>query len=1155
MAIEQKVVIRVEIDPDMTKAAAVNAFLSALDKRLDKTNKKLNRTNALLKDGVAFHLGRAARKMADFGKAILKVNFKGLIVELGLVTIGLVAMKGALVAGRGIMRGWNSTVSFLKVTTAGFTASVVALVSALTAANRQFQQTQLSPFIGGMQNAREAMGALRSASLAPMGVQNLSGTAAMLSRAGLDTRKQAAVMREIANISSGDPKAFQAMSQAVATVQRSGSTKAGVAALSGLGPMFKDAASQAGSMSADEFIKAMGSGKLTPEAFQGQMQRINETVMGGFKGMVTKLYVALADMGLPFLNPLRNALAQIEHIFLRTLYRVTGMIHQFGLETFIPKLVSGVERFTNWWVKLIANDLPKLLEVYGKIADWWRNFTAGTSQWFGWLGAGMDKFQESGKAAWEMWKNIFKEIGGFMGGRFNEYDKDIVKNRKEFEMFGTSLGRVIAGILGVVTAFKDEFMNILPELNDFFSFLTLSVFPVMQDFAEQFAKAFKSALPVIRNIVSAFLPLLRVMNSLIGSLSEAGMGLGVLFAGWLAMTQGGRGMMSWTRAGFMGAAAPVTGQAGQASWLMGQRLGGGPAAAQKRAANTAVRAAGGAGTGFFATREAARGDLAAANPWKGGGMKGAANSFKGRYGGFGLSKGLGMPTMIGGLIASQLIGGIMGGEHGEAIATAGSMAAMGSMFGLGGAAIGGAIGLGLTANKARTSGGGALSGAASGGLAGAAIGSILPGVGTLAGLIGGTIIGGISGYLRGRRNAENMAKLGEEFVGTLIDNFSEAIDKATSRKKITNITEELDELLGDDAKLRDMAKQEGLSVTDLTARLYGAKGTLAGKAEEAFRGMTESVVKLSSVTGESALLIEENAERWGIALQAGGQAVDDYIAQRNSGFKHTTAAEIEGLMLGATYDTLFNSPMHLENNVNKAGLEAKAATNTLFTNMQDTGDIDMDLLDAYIRTGIAELAATGMSVPDQMAAMGRVFANMGTNATRMGYGGMIQDPIRQLQSNYGVTPGGTGKGFIDKTWEEFKKSNYYAQNLTERGGSLGFTAEEIETGQRKLYGASDGAEQMAIFNQMIWSKDADALIAHKNEVDLDTEALEKFREKLEKGLGFTPPPGDPTAGPSASGPLGPDPHQTERFSEEEDGGTDWYKKWDWGYFDWLRSLG
>ena len=48
MAIEQKVVIRVEIDPDMTKAAAINAFLSTLDKRLGKTNKKLIMNSLIL---------------------------------------------------------------------------------------------------------------------------------------------------------------------------------------------------------------------------------------------------------------------------------------------------------------------------------------------------------------------------------------------------------------------------------------------------------------------------------------------------------------------------------------------------------------------------------------------------------------------------------------------------------------------------------------------------------------------------------------------------------------------------------------------------------------------------------------------------------------------------------------------------------------------------------------------------------------------------------------------------------------------------------------------------------------------------------------------------------------------------------------------------
>ena len=44
MAVEEKVVIKVEIDPDMTRAAAVNTFLSTLDRNAQKVNRNLNKT-------------------------------------------------------------------------------------------------------------------------------------------------------------------------------------------------------------------------------------------------------------------------------------------------------------------------------------------------------------------------------------------------------------------------------------------------------------------------------------------------------------------------------------------------------------------------------------------------------------------------------------------------------------------------------------------------------------------------------------------------------------------------------------------------------------------------------------------------------------------------------------------------------------------------------------------------------------------------------------------------------------------------------------------------------------------------------------------------------------------------------------------------------
>ena len=1121
MAVEQKVVIRVEIDPDMSKAAAVNAFLTTLDKKLGKTNKQLSKTVDLLKAGMAYHLANVAKKMAAFGKAILKVNFKGLIVELALVTAGLVAMKGTLAAGRGIMRGWANTVDFLKVTTAGFTAGLVVLVSTLMAANRQFQQTQLSPFIGGMQNAREAMGALRAESLGLMGVQGISGAAAQMARAGTDSRRITPILKQIADISSGDPKAFQAMTQAVSQVQSSGKTQAGVKALTDLGPMFSEAAGKAGTMSADEFMKAMASGELTPDAFKGQMDKLGNTLMGGFKGMITKFYTSLADMGMIFLDPLRNALAQIEHILLRSLFRVQGTITSFGLETFIPKLISGVERFSNWWVKLIINDLPKLMEMYGNIAEWWRNFTAGTSKFFGKMGESMDKFRESGAAAWTMWKNIFREIGDFMGGRFKEYDEDITDNLKQFQHFGTTFGRVVSGLLGVVTAFKDEFMGMLPELNDFFDFLTMEVFPVMEDFAVQFAKSFKSALPVIRNIASVFLPMLKALNSLIGAIGgSSGLGgLAVLVAGWLTMSRGGQASMGWMRRGYMGVdPAPI----GKGSWsyALGQGFAGRAGAARTAAGAGGMAGIWGGGKAFFggggaqarAMARMAPHELAMAQALgtpigpqgnmfqrgmgrlKGAGMKGMFGRGGMRPGGLSLSKGMGMGPMMAMMMGSQLLGGIMGGQHGEAVSQAGSYAAMGSMFGVGGAVAGAGLGMAMTANKARTGKGGALSGAA----AGAAIGSFIPGIGT----VGGAVIGGVIGWMRGSSNAKKLADAGRDLARDMIDNITEGFEEK-SRSEINEDRDALVELLNDEVRMKDIAKQKGVTYKAFDAEmrlqqetmekeLYGPDGVMTR--------ISKSATTLADITGDSADDIEDNAERWGIALQEGENAIDKYIQKLNEPFNEMSSEEISSIITGSVYDTFMNTPADIAENQRRAKDESKAAINALFTDMEATGEVDMDLWTAVRQTGLGVGSSLGLEGNELMDFVAAGLAGLGGLAKEGGYN-ISPDLLNELTGSWD----GTG-GFTKTTIEDFKKSDFYAQNLTQMGGLIGMDQNELDDRVNAMFLAGDAEQQLEILNQTLHSEAAKSLAEYIDETNKATAAVAAFKDVLLNDGTFEPPP-------------------------------------------------
>ena len=102
------------------------------------------------------------------------------------------------------------------------------------------------------------------------------------------------------------------------------------------------------------------------------------------------------------------------------------------------------------------------------------------------------------------------------------------------------------------------------------------------------------------------------------------------------------------------------------------------------------------------------------------------------------------------------------------------------------------------------------------------------------------------------------------------------------------------------------------------------------------------------------------------------------------------------------------------------------------------------------------------------------------------------------------------------TFEKFKETDFYAQNLIEMSGLLYGKGEEMDRDEfdadmKAMFEASDAGEQMAIFNQKLWSVEAEAIVKHKNLMDLDSEALETHRLALLAGAAL--PLGEDTVEP------------------------------------------
>lgn len=1082
MAVEQKVVIRVEIDPDLGKAAAVNAALLSFRKNALRADKATNQITQRLNKDFARALTRVASKVADFGAKLIKINLKAFGVELFAAVGALVAMKAALASGRMVMRAWHSTVSFMKVGVAGLTAGIVGLVSTLAAANRQFAQVQLAPFVGGLQAARTAMSGMRMGSTAQMGIQNLNLLASTLSRGGVDSRNVGMLTRAFGNFTGGDVKATQGMAQAWTQMTQTGNRSVMVDQMKSMGPAYKEATKAFQAYEGDDLVGAMIRGEFTPDAMKGSLDKLDDTVMGGFKGMITTLYNQLADIGAVFLVPLRDAMNDVERILRGGLLRVTGLLQSYGLGTFMPAMVRGMERATDFFVKLILEDLPRFTEVMGKISDWWRGFKGGTSRFFSGLGESMGMFSEAGDHAWIMLKNVFGSagVGGFVSERMDQWNEMIKENSAEFELFGQRLGGVIQSVLRVITATKDEFFNILPELNDFLFFLQDEVFPTMEDFVTNFVKAFKSALPVIRNVVSAFLPLLRVMNSLIGVLASMPGGIGglaVLGMGFLGMTRSGRAASGYMRSGFMGGTRPEGAFAG-----VGYGMG-----AQANRARMEYRAR-----------------RHAANPNQQGRLRAGAGAAYQQIGGAGM---MGAGMMMAGMLMSSL-----GGDNRTISGLAQNLQMGGMGYMMGGQRFGKQAGLGalgvsglMGAHRAGSGTSGAAQGALGAGAMGAlavpalvASGVLTAGVAPL--VIGGlAALGGAFGWWSGSGNeAERIAQTTEgmrSFGRTSAGEFGEG-----GRSSLESKLKDFNETFGDDDKFKAWARSQGFDEDEAQNQRGAIQQSVAQAYLDNLASLDRAVGTVAERTGMHASDIEQAADEMGIALRDTKSSIQDFYMGLYEEFETKTLAEgilmYEDAINKSFSDVVLGSRFHKGALEDEALGQSQAANNAMYQELKTTGEISNDTAAAGIDAAIAQGQALGYSGYDLVQFVERFGVGFQNDMNAQGLGAGAKKFTNEIAS------------FSDRTFDDFVNSDSVKQ--LQIMNEMWDRPELDRAGLKQLWKEGDIEQELAKANMEVWELARQAKKDETTAVVEATVAAANLAAALElAALSATRPTGPP----------------------------------------------
>lgn len=570
MATEEKVVIKVEVDADISNDLLIierrikaledrtrefNKRTRDLDKSTDRLNSRFNR------------MGRTVRSITSaftkFITTLAKFSFIALAGQIGLFTAGLLAAKAALVTGRAAVSAYQASLRGLSVVAAG----VATALAVAAAAMREFQEAQLSPFLGGGAAGRSRASTLnRSISARMTGLLGSEATSAItgsFARAGVGGSQSNALARQLFNLTGGDAKAAQSLAAAFASGDF---TKARTAVTSAAG--FRKG-SLGGVTSMSGLISSVGGGGATSQAFAGVAETMASTMIGTLKTEFAGLRGIFADIGEPLLAPFRDSFLQISRILREDIISMTGVLQKFGAESFAPTLVSIVDKVSDFVRSNVVNNIGRVEEMGKSFV----NFFKGVRDFFKAIGDYLGRLEPAANVVIDM----FKAMGAAAGGRglFQQFNELIVENADAFVQFGTSIGNVFGALFDQLANGQMGFFNKLPLLSDILDRLASDVIPALFNVFNRFAPLMEllpgalSGLatvlnmiaPIIGGLVDAVMMLvgaLRSIPGLGGGVLDTALGMGLMYMGGRKMMSGGRaarGMMRGGRAASLGSRA------------------------------------------------------------------------------------------------------------------------------------------------------------------------------------------------------------------------------------------------------------------------------------------------------------------------------------------------------------------------------------------------------------------------------------------------------------------------------------------------------------------------------------------------------------------------------------------------------------------------
>jgi len=788
-----------------------------LNNLLNRQNRNLNRLRGryagLLKETFAFRqdIGKLIGAVGGFIKLINKLS----LIEIPLLAAGLGTISALFAMGPGFIKLYKAAMSGLAYTAAGLAVAVTTAV----AAQQEFASVQFAPmYTEGAANTADRFIAASQAmdmftlntKLAVVGAESLQKSFATLSKQKAVTGNTVAAFEGLMNVVAGSGgdigKGSEKLAEFLAKVQKDGLGGAGDVAKE-LGPDFEKIIKEAkelGVKTSDEFFAAAAEGtlgKTFQEKYAGQLDALNNTLIGRFKQGMTDVKRVLGDLGTQFLQPAGDLFDNIVRQLKITVVRLSPLISQFGTG-FFGDVEEAVAKITDKFVVLMnryLNTTPTFLQQMGKIVDAVGGFGDRLQDW-------ARGFKPAGKALNESFFGpIFEGLKDKFAGGIDVLSDLVLKNKPALEEFAKIIVDLIGAIGDYANMLKEAFFAALPAIG--------LMLKMMTKLLELFTKLMKGMMALfgkmggkLGNAIGAII----AIYASITLFSRFFTTLGKMFGKDMSIRANNVFVNGGPVGGPMGAGgAPVGGpmsyqQASAQHMSRQQRIQsavrGAPAAMGRGLDKMYAMPIGGmlstaAGMGLMATA----GDTSTT----GGALKQGA--------GIALAGG-GMLSMMGGQ-AIKMPGMFQRADGGRNFGRLGSSGGTMGAAGLAGAAAiaGGSYAAGniigskfkndSKSSRAMSAGSSALAGAA----IGAAVGSVVPIIGTGVGAAIGAVVGGISGYM----NSGKQQKAAREMGKSLVDNYTQATEEAFAAGDIAALATAREEAIKQhEANLKEVQHME-----------------------------------------------------------------------------------------------------------------------------------------------------------------------------------------------------------------------------------------------------------------------------------------------------------------------------------------------------------